>query len=55
MSSTDGLIGYGVYDCNQIYKKYNAEYYYDALKNIYKKKESPYLDKGIPKIWNLDF
>ena len=55
MSSTDGLIGNGVYDSNKIYKKYNAEYYYEKLKNIYKKKGSPHLDKGFPKIWNLDF
>jgi len=36
MSSTDGLFGNGVYDENIKYKKYNAEYYYQTLFNIYK-------------------
>ena len=36
MSSTDGLFGEGVYDSNKIYKKYNAEHYFNTLKNIYK-------------------
>ena len=35
MSSTDGLIGYGVYNESSHYKKYNAEYYYSTLFTIY--------------------
>ena len=35
MSSTDGLFGYGVYDSNKSYKKFNAEYCLQYLKNIY--------------------
>jgi glycosyltransferase involved in cell wall biosynthesis len=55
MSSTDGLIGNGVYDKNKKYKKYNAEYYYDTLRNIYKRKNSNLLDKEFPEIWTLEF
>lgn len=55
MSSTDGLIGNGVYDPTKIYKKYNSEYFYDALKNIYKNKQSNLLDNGFPHIWTLEF
>ena len=53
MSSTDGLIGYGVYDSTKKYKKYNAENFFDILKSIYK--NSTLLDNGFPEIWNLDF
>jgi glycosyltransferase involved in cell wall biosynthesis len=47
MSSTDGLIGNGVYDSNTVYKKYNAEHYFNTLKNIYKEKNSNFLDKSL--------
>lgn len=53
MSSTDGLIGKGIYDSNKVYKKYNAEHYYNSLQNIYK--ESNLLENGFPDIWNLNF
>jgi glycosyltransferase involved in cell wall biosynthesis len=55
MSSTDGLIGQGIYDCNKIYPKYNAEYYYKTLQNIYKNKGSNLLDNGFPRVWDLNF
>ena len=55
MSSTDGLIGNGVYDINKKYKKYNAEHYYEVLQNIYKGHNSNLLANGFPKIWTLDF
>ena len=55
MCATDGLIGNGIYNNNNIYSKYNAEYYYNELKNIYKNKNSNLLDNGFPKIWNIDF
>lgn len=55
MSSTDGLIGKGVYDINKKYKKYNAEHCYKTLQKIYKKKGSNLLEKGFPKIWSLNF
>lgn len=55
MSSTDGYIGNGMYDSNKLYKKYNAEHYYQVLKNIYIKKKSKLLDNGFPLIWNLEF
>ena len=55
MSSTDGLIGNGIYDSTKKYNKYNAEYYYNLLQNIYKNKCSNLLDNGFPNIWNLDF
>ena len=55
MSSTDGLFGEGVYDSNKIYKKYNAEHYFNTLKNIYKERGSNLLDNGFPEIWTKHF
>ena len=55
MSSTDGLIGNGMYDINTKYKTYLAEYYYKTLQNIYRNKNSNLLEKGFPEIWTLDF
>jgi glycosyltransferase involved in cell wall biosynthesis len=55
MSCTDGLIGTGVYDAKKSYQKYNAEHYFDVLKNIYKSKNSNYLTNGFPGIWTLHF
>ena len=55
MSSTDGLIGNGVYKDGQIYQIYNAEYYFNDLKWIYFEKGSTMLDNGFPEIWTLDF
>ena len=55
MSSTDGLIGRGIYNSNKKYKKYNAEEYIDILKQIYRNKGSSFLDDGFPKIWTLEF
>jgi glycosyltransferase involved in cell wall biosynthesis len=55
MSCTDGLIGWGVYNENKVYSKYNAEYQYNVIKDIYQRKGSSLLDNGFPKIWNLDF
>ena len=39
MSSTEGLIGRGLYKENETYKKYNQEYYFKKIKEIYKKKK----------------
>lgn len=55
MSSTDGLIGKGVFDTNISYNKYNAEQYFKTLQNVYKNKGSNLLDDGFPTIWNLEF
>jgi len=55
MSSTDGLIGNGVYDSKKSYKKYNAEYYFNTLQRIYKRKGSNLLENGFPKIWTREF
>ena len=55
MSSTDGLIGKGVYNENKKYKKYNAEHYYKVLQNIYRRKNSDLLKDGFPNIWTLEF
>jgi teichuronic acid biosynthesis glycosyltransferase TuaG len=55
MSCTDGLFGNGVYDDSKIYKKYNAEHYFNELKNIYKNKGSKRLNDGFPEVWDLDF
>ena len=71
MSSTDGIIGNGVYDENKKYKKYNAEHYFDTLYRIYEPKKNiilsnipilkniirkrNMLENGFPKIWTLEF
>lgn len=55
MSSTDGLIGNGLFNPSKSYKKYNGEHYYKTLQNIYKSKGSNLLDNGFPIIWNLNF
>ena len=55
MSSTDGLIGYGIYDSNTKYEIYNAEHYYTTIQNLYRTKGSKLLDNGFPIIWDLNF
>lgn len=55
MSSTDGLIGRGIFNSAKLYLKYNAEHYYKRLQTIYKNKQSNLLDNGFPPIWNLNF
>ena len=55
MSSTEGLFGRGAFDAFQSYPKYNAEAHLDILKDIYKNKNSTYLDNGFPEIWTNDF
>jgi glycosyltransferase involved in cell wall biosynthesis len=52
MSSTDGLIGYGVYDSNKKYNKHLSEYYYDLLKSCFIQAGTNYLDDGFPRIWD---
>jgi len=53
MSSTDGLIGKGVYDPTKKYKKYNAEHYYKTIEKTYKRNGIDL--NGYPDIWNLKF
>ena len=53
LSSTDGLIGSGIYDNTKKYKKYNSEYYYESIINSYK--NTNLLNNGIPNIWDLSF
>jgi glycosyltransferase involved in cell wall biosynthesis len=53
MSSTDGLHGIGIYDPSKKYSKYNAEYFYNILQNIYR--SSNLLENGFPEIWTLEF
>ena len=55
MSSTDGLIGKGMFDPTLKYKRYNAEEHYETLRRIYRSKGSNMLDNGFPRIWNLPF
>jgi glycosyltransferase involved in cell wall biosynthesis len=55
MSSTDGLIGNGIFNPTKSYKKYNAEANYKTLQNIYKRKGSNLLDNGFPIKWNFNF
>ena len=55
MSSSDGLIGNGIFNPTKSYKKYNAEVCYKTLQKIYNRKGSNLLDNGFPNIWTLDF
>ena len=55
MSSTDGLIGHGMFDPTKSYLKYNAEHYYTILQSIYIDKGSNALKNGFPTLWTLDF
>lgn len=55
MSSTDGLIGNGIFDPAKVYKKYNDEHYFHTLKKIYRSKGNKSLDNGFPIIWDLEF
>jgi glycosyltransferase involved in cell wall biosynthesis len=55
MSSSDGLIGKGIFNPTKSYKKYNAEHYYKTLQNIYNRKGSNLLNNGFPIIWNFNF
>lgn len=50
MSSTDGLFGYGSYNENLKYKKYNAEYYFQTLYKIYEKYSANIGRKTLQKI-----
>jgi len=55
MCSTDGLIGFGIYDASKKYEKYNAEHCFDVLKHIYESKNSDLLKNGFPEVWSQDF
>ena len=55
MSSTDGLLGNGMYDSTKTYRKYNAEHYYGWLSCLYNNKEVNILENGFPSIWTLEF
>ena len=55
MSCTEGLFGFGIYNNDKHYQKFNFEKYYHDLKNIYRNKGSILLKNGFPDIWNLDF
>jgi teichuronic acid biosynthesis glycosyltransferase TuaG len=55
MSCTEGLIGNGIYNPNLSYKKYNSEFYFNAISKIFRKKKSNLLSNGFPHIWNFDF
>lgn len=55
MSCTDGYIGSGIYNEYAIYQKYNNEYYYNSIQQIYKNAKSEFVNNGFPTIWNYDF
>lgn len=55
ISSTDGLLGAGVYVESKTYKVYNAEYYLDTIRKIYLTKGSDLFKNDFPSIWTVDF
>lgn len=54
MSSTDGLIGNGIYNKNIKYNKYLTEFYHKKIINILKKNNIPIINNEIPNIWNKE-
>jgi glycosyltransferase involved in cell wall biosynthesis len=55
MSSTDGLIGVGIYNSEKSYQKFNAESNFIVIKNKYQKARSRLMDNGFPDIWDYNF
>jgi teichuronic acid biosynthesis glycosyltransferase TuaG len=55
MSSTDGLIGTGIYNPDEIYKRFNKEYLYEVIKQIYNSNGSVAVNNGFPEIWDYNF
>lgn len=55
MSSTEGLIGHGIYDPSKTYKLYNSQHYYEQLQQIFRNKGSSALVNGFPRIWDYNF
>jgi len=54
MSCTEALIGKGVFNQDKKYLKYNAEYAFVYITNVYK--GTPFFKNGtFPIIWNLEF
>lgn len=53
MSCTEGYIGSGIYTNQQIYKKYNSEYFLNDLRNIYARHFYELID--FPDIWDYNF
>ena len=56
ISSTDGLIGKGIYDKTKRYTLYNKERYLGTIKSIFSRKgESELMKYGFPTIWTEEF
>ena len=56
MSSTDGLMGHGMYDSKKKYEIFNDRpSHHQTVKNIYKRVGSNLFDNGFPKIWTFNF
>jgi len=55
MSSTDALIGYGMYNPNKEYPKYNSEWAYNYIINQYSQQNSILMNNGFPNIFNKEF
>jgi len=55
-SCTDGYLGFGEYNKDENYKRYNREKYFNIIKNIYiRKGKGELMKNGFPKIWNEEF
>jgi GT2 family glycosyltransferase len=55
MSCTEGILGEGPYNKDCGYPKYNSEYWFECLKQIYQSKNSKALNNGFPDVWSLYF
>ena len=54
MSSTNGLIGAGIFNPEKNYKNY-SQIFYPFIQEKFKTKGSKLLDNGYPDIWDLEF
>ena len=55
MSSTDGLMGGGVYNPAKLYPAFNAQQCYNYIQHMFRMNNSTLFDNGFPEIWTLDF
>lgn len=53
-SCTEGYFGYGVFDKNLPYKKYNSEHHYKKIKKKYRWTKY-FKFNSFPEVWNYDF
>lgn len=51
-SCTDGYSGYGRFNVDSKYLKYNEEFHYETIQNIFKQRQNHSIENGFPLIWD---